>query len=379
MPQLELLVVDCCIVHVGLIYWFLTHRNNSKRRCEPLAKKLTTSRDIGSQIGKETAMFSVDRPRVDSVCGRHWAMAPRWLLVAGVVLGLALNSAETPAAVKYQNVDEAWRVGVAYYNSRNYAASQEPFEAALKMAPDDKFRLKVYEALIPAYRLLPDINKMLEACEFVIDKSDSIAKRSLTRRSLLSFVYQRGKVDVLVKRYEQVLAKDADNRKALYLLSEIYSRLQEDPQRAAQLTERLARLEQKNGQPVDILKTAELARRYVAAKRYKEGAALYEKIAPLDEKLAAWHWKEAAAAWLKVGDKDRALAAAKKSAESTPEQRNDLLAHFWHRGLADAFLALGEAALAIPHYEQAIKKTNIEGYVKDCEKSLAEARAKARK
>ncbi len=68
-----------------------------------------------------------------------------------------------------------------------------------------------------------------------------------------------------------------------------------------------------------------------------------------------------AAAWLLLGQKDHALAAAKKSAESPPEQRNDLLAHFWHRNLAEVFLATGQAKLAIPHYEQAIQKTNIQG------------------
>ena len=83
------------------------------------------------------------------------------------------------------------------------------------------------------------------------------------------------------------------------------------------------------------------APQYVKAKKYKEMPELYEQIAPLDETLAAWHWKEAAAAWLLLGQKDKALAAAKKSAESPPEQRSELLAHFLHRNLADVFLATG--------------------------------------
>ena len=41
------------------------------------------------------------------------------------------------------------------------------------------------------------------------------------------------------------------------------------------------------------------------------------------------------------------------------------------------FLTTGQAKLAIPHYEQAIQKTNVQGYIEGSQKSLAEARAKA--
>jgi tetratricopeptide (TPR) repeat protein len=157
------------------------------------------------------------------------------------------------AQTTYQNADEAWAVGVAFYNARNFAASIAPFEAALKLAPDDAFRLKVYDALRAGYQTLPDSQKFIEASEFIIGKS---------------------------------------------------------PQ---------------------------------------------------------------AAAWLAAGDKAKALAAATQAEQCTPEQRNDPLAHFWHRVLA----AVGEPKRAIPHYEQAIEKAKIQGYVDACKKSLAEARAKA--
>lgn len=283
------------------------------------------------------------------------------------------------AQSKYQSAEEAYRVGAAFYNSRNFAAAREPFEAALAMAPDDAFRVKVYEALLAPYRMISESEKFIEAAEFIISKSDSAPKRSLTRRALLVFVNQRGLVDPFIKRHEAVLDKQPENRTSLYLLSELYASVKRDPQKAAALTERLAKIDQKEGQPVDVLQSANLARQYVQSKKFKEGAELYEKIAPLDEKLAAWHLKEAAAAWLKAGDKKKALAAAKKSAESAEEARSELLAHFWHRGLADVFLQTGEAKLAIPHYEKAIEKSNIQGYIDDCRKSLEEARTKAGK
>ena len=280
------------------------------------------------------------------------------------------------AQTKYQNADEAWRVGVAYYNSRNYAATQEPLEAALKLAPNDTFRTKVYDALIPAYRTLPDLKKLFQASEFVIEHSDQAAKQSITRRGLIGFTFQRGKINELVSRQEKRLKKNKKDRTSLYILAEIYSRAIPDPQKAITYTNRLAKLDGKKGEPVSVRLSASLAQQHVRAKQYQKGAELYEKIAPLDEALAAWHWKEAASAWLRQGEKQKALVAAKKSHESAPEKRSDLLTHFWHKALADVFLATDQAKLAVEHYEKSIETTNIEGYIKSSKLGLADAKAK---
>jgi tetratricopeptide (TPR) repeat protein len=88
--------------------------------------------------------------------------------------------------------------------------------------------------------------------------------------------------------------------------------------------------------------------------------------------------KEAATAWLQIDDPKKALDAARKSLASAPETRSDLLAYFWRRGLADVFLKAGDAPAAVAQYEEALKKTTIEGYRKDCEKLLAEAKSKSK-
>ncbi len=288
------------------------------------------------------------------------------------------TNASLYSQTKYQNADEAWRVGVAYYNSRNFAASREPFEAALKMAPNDKFRLKVNEALLASYRLLPEPDKMFAACEYVIEKSESVPRQSIVRRSLIAFSFQRGKIDDLVKRHEDRLKKNDKDRTSLYILAEVYSRAKSNPQKAIEYTKRLAKVEEKKGQPVSVQLTASLAQQFIRARDYQKGAELYEKIAPQDDKLAAWHWKEAASAWLKSGEKKKALAAAKKSHESSPEKRSELLTHFWHKGIADVFLATDEASLAIEHYKKAIETTKIDGYIKSSKSGLEAAKAKAR-
>lgn len=130
-------------------------------------------------------------------CGR--AVLTGWGLFT-IVLFFACTAAQ--GQTKFQSAEEAFRVGAAYYNSRNYAASIEPFEAALEMATDDAFRLKVYEALLAGYRTQAEHEKFFEASHFVLEKADSAPRRSLVRRSLLAFAHQRGKIDELAKRYE---------------------------------------------------------------------------------------------------------------------------------------------------------------------------------
>lgn len=297
------------------------------------------------------------------------------LLVTPVLLVPGWLAAQS----RYQSFDEAWAVGVARHNAKNYAAAQEPFEAALELTTDVKNKVKVYSALMASYRLLPETDKMLVAAEYVITHHERDVERSLTRTSLLSYLYQRGKIDDALSRYENKLRAEPQHRTALFILSEIYVRQKENPERAIETMEKLAALDKQDGKKPDARFQAELARQYVLSKKYKEGAERYEQVAAADETNAARHWKEAAAAWLKEGDKAKALAAAKKSETSKPESGGELLEYFLHKGLADVFLEAGEPASAIPHYEKAIAKTKIEGYRKDCEKKLAEAKQKAGK
>lgn len=277
---------------------------------------------------------------------------------------------------KYASAEEAMRVGSAYYSLKEYAKTREPFEAALKLAPDDEYRVKVYRALLAAYRQDSNWLPCTEALEFIIAHSEQAAERSLARTELMGFLRARGKTNDAAKRYEERLKLSPDDEATIYILIEVYSRLKDDPRRAAVLLEQWSELKKKSGEELKVSEAAQLAGEYVKQKKFKEGAELYEATAPRDAKLAAWHLKEAATAWVKAGDKVRAQAAAKASEAAEPEKRGELLEHFWHRGLADVYFDCGDFARAIPQYEQAIAKTNIDGYRKDCEKRLAEAKAK---
>ncbi len=279
-------------------------------------------------------------------------------LFATVLTTLAVLLAAFPAAAhaQYRNANEAYSAGAMLYNARKFAESREPFEAALKLADDDEFKVKVYRALMGAYRLLPEIDKMLEATDFIFEHGESAVEKSLIARSLTSFVRQRGKTAEVVQRNEQRLKEDPNDKPAVYTLSEIYHRAEPNPNRRKELLDTRAEIEKQD-----------------AAKL----AAKHEQSTANDVATAAWNWKEAAAEWLKADDKQKAAAAVKKAEATGPESRNEMMAHYWHKGMGDVYLQLGEPKQAIQHYEQAIEKTTIEGYIKACQEQLAKARAAA--
>jgi hypothetical protein len=279
---------------------------------------------------------------------------------------------------KYKTYQEAYAAGAKAVREGNLAAAREPLEAAAKLATTDRDKLEAHRALLIPYRELQEVEPMQSAAEFIIAATTTKpAERSLTRSAVLSFVQKRGKIDAAVTGYEDRLAKDPDDRTALYLLAEAYATYKKDPARAADRGSRLAAAEKKAGRPEDAAELARLAAQYVKAERLKEGAELYERLAPNDPKLEAWHLKEAAAAWLKAGEKAKAVAAARKSAAAAPEARPGGLTYFWRRGLGDVFLEAGEPKEAVPQYEQALTATKLDGYIKDTKAKLAQARSAA--
>lgn len=279
---------------------------------------------------------------------------------------------------KYQTFNEAFGVGATFYNSRNFSAARGPLEAALRMAPDDAARLKVYEALIACYRLEKKSELMMEAVEYVLKNSQRDAQKSLTSRSFLSFLYQRGEIPEAVKRYEQWLEKDPNDPVALLLLSEIYTRIQQNPKRAAELLERLRKITPvATDDPAAVMQQARLASQFIRARDYKNGAQIYEQLVDKDSKLAGYYLKEAAMARMKLGEKDTALILARRAVEAGPDTRTEQLTHFWSRQLGEFLLEHGEPAEAIPLLKQALKTTQIEGYLKDTQAKLEEAQKKA--
>src|SRR6478735_5229865 len=91
------------------------------------------------------------------------------------VLSAALAAAALPAQAA-KEADRAYSEGVRHVNAKRYKEAIGPLERALSLAPDDPYRVKVYRALMPAYRTLPGPEKMAEACEFIVRHSDQLAE-----------------------------------------------------------------------------------------------------------------------------------------------------------------------------------------------------------
>ena len=282
-----------------------------------------------------------DIPRSDR---RFAALGGVWLLL---VAGSTVLAQE-----EYKSADEAYREGVKRINARQESESIAPLEAALKLAPDDAYKARVYEALQRGYRTLPEVDKMVEACEFLIARAETPLRRSSAARGLVSFLFQRGKLDYAVERYEKQLAANADDVTALVVLAQLYERTRRNAERAAELSARLAVLEKQ---------------------RARARAEKLEQDAGFAPQLAGVYWKDAALAWLDADDKARAKAAAEKALAAGADARSDLLTFYWHRQLGDVFLAVGDPKQAIPQFKAALERTTIEGHIKDCRAKLAEA------
>jgi tetratricopeptide (TPR) repeat protein len=255
----------------------------------------------------------------------------------------------------YPSANAAAADAVKFMQKRDYKSAQAPLEAALRLAPDDAFRLRIYNNLMACYRLLPETDKMVEACEFTIVKTKENSERSLTAHSLASFMFQRGKLEETRKTYEGRLANDADDLLSLAMLAAICRVNYDDRDKAAKYRARLDKVEQG---------------------RSGKLAEEEEKLAGTDERQATGHWKQAAVYWSRAAEPAKALKAAKQAEATGPEKRGELLLHYWHSQLGDVYLSANSPQDAIRHFEQAIATTNIAGYKKTCEQKLADARAK---
>lgn len=279
-----------------------------------------------------------------------------WRTLSLAFLVAAIAPSVLTAQESYQSHNEAFAAGAKFLRTQEFAKAQAPLETALKLSADDQQRLKTYRALVQPYRQLAEIDKMLEAQEFIIRKTDGKLGRASAAGDLASFLHQRGKTDAAIVRYDELLKTDSKEIAALTVLSAIYSRTKRDRAKASDFTARLAAADKA------------LARAW---------AQRLEKDAEAAPRTAATILKDAAAAWIEADDKPAAVAAAKKSLASLPEDRDDLLVYFWRRGLGDVFLAAGEPAQAIPQFEAALAVVKIDGYRQDTEKQLAAAKAAA--
>src|SRR5437868_1954046 len=135
------------------------------------------------------------------------SLIDRSRLTSLVTLCAAFVLTTASAQEKYSDFNDAMIEAARFLRKNDYPAAVPPLEAALALAKDDTQQLKAYEALVPAYRQLPEIDKLLAAQEFIIRHTERRAGRSLGARAVASFLFQRGKIDAGIERYDAELKK----------------------------------------------------------------------------------------------------------------------------------------------------------------------------
>lgn len=249
-------------------------------------------------------------------------------------LVLVLSIQTVVAEETYRSAREAYGAGVRLFNSRQYAASQAPFEAALKLMPDMRLQMNVHDALFSVYRETAQVDKAVASAEFLIRNYDRRAGRFVNSNRLAGFLLSQGKTDAQIARYEAVLKQTPDDLAALGVLSQIYARgLHANPARHAEVSAKLEETER------------------ALAKKLAETLEADAAQKPME---TAFLLKDAAQVWLEAGDKKRALETAKLSQASPAEARTNILTYQWHTGLGDVFAECGEKSLALKAYEAAL-------------------------
>jgi tetratricopeptide (TPR) repeat protein len=167
----------------------------------------------------------------------HKSMPIAAVVLAGLVgiVATCLIGESAWGQTQYGSAREAYAAGAKLFNMRKYAEGREPFEAALKLSDDLPFQVRVYRALMQSYRQLPEVDKMLEATEFIFEHGESAVEKSLIARDLASFAHQRGKTQEIADRYEKRLKQAPEDRPALYTLTQLYDRALPNPARRAEL------------------------------------------------------------------------------------------------------------------------------------------------
>lgn len=279
-------------------------------------------------------------------------MKRRWVWLGILFVSLAVvRSAEAQRSPK---ADAAFAEGAKHLRAREFDKARGPLETALAEAPDVKYKLRVYNALMQVYRTLSEPDQMIEACEFTVKEGEVLAERSLTASALASFLYQRGKVDSYFKSYSERAAKDPDDYMAMAILPQLGRGMNLASAEVKKLQEQFQSAEKR------------------AAIGFAQGR---EKQAAASDADKSWLYHEAAAYWSKAAEHKQAVEAARKAEHSGP-LKWDFQNYYWHDHLGDVYLAAGEYDAAAQHFAKAIEATTIEGSKKSGEKKLAEAKLK---
>ena len=99
----------------------------------------------------------------------------------------------------------------------------------MKAAGDDQSRLKAHALLCSVYFHAGQTDKLINSLDFVLMHSQSEPERNIVRGAMVQYVKNQGKTEEVIRLYEGRLKANPEDVPALYVLSDIYSKVQQNP------------------------------------------------------------------------------------------------------------------------------------------------------
>ncbi|MGB7326854.1 MAG: hypothetical protein WBD31_18400 [Rubripirellula sp.] len=292
------------------------------------------------------------------------------LVVVCSLVTFAGPIAADDAAEPYVNYDAAYRAAYKLRGSGEWEASEKALRQAIQLSSDARKQCDAHRVLVDVYSKLDKPDAMFDSADFVVANHPHAASASLTKSSLTSIVSQRDWHAKMKDRYEKILAKDPKNRVALEMMERYTYLLSRQHDKRIEYLDRLIDLQKGSSEPIDTRMHMDRAFSYKLLHDYPKSAKLYEATAKLDETSRAFALMRAAEVWQQAKEKDKALAAAKRSDELGPSKGAGNNLYAWHRGLGEVFIYTRESDLAIKHLEAAVAEAPIDAYRQQCTELL---------
>jgi hypothetical protein len=272
-----------------------------------------------------------------------------------IAASLLIAIAQKANAGDYDAYIKAYGEGLRLSKTPRSPAAEKAFLEAAKLAPDEEGRLTAHSGLRLVYDDALDFEKKLAVNELLVERSIMQESRTSYSQDAVRLIAQQKKLELCRDRYRTRLTTAPKDAAALNILVEINQRLGASPEQATFLRDQRDRVNR------------ELAE--ATAKRQ-------EAIASKDPSQQGYRLILAAEAWVDAGEKDKGLEAVNKSIASPkgtgPRGEMSVAEHRLHAGRL--LLRAGEPALAIEHYEIAIKHAEDDDHRQFIQELIAEAK-----
>lgn len=312
-----------------------------------------------------------------------------WWVSAGTIIVLLAATcsihAQTPAANSTESATAYLEGGVVATRRGKWEEAQSKLEEALRLAPNDAFRITVYEKLAPVYGRLPTIDKLVDAHEFIIDHAPDPATQQQAIddffRAILNYVrqgsgggsWERGApmwvvwqnvkvpvstATVITTRYRAKAKANPNDEPTLRVLANVFRYISPDDALRLTVLERLRGIVKKRGAELPNEHLLDLASLYVSGNQPAQGAKIYEQLIRANSDNSTGNLQfDLAVAWKNAGEQSKAIAALSKAVPQF-ERRTDIgdsLVQFNLLRCGDLFVELDAHDRAIPLYQKALQ------------------------